>query len=82
MSHIPWRCRRRGHDWFPPIEQREFLPTYSVCLRARCEARHVTLPIGQCLNLAEPHTAPAHGLAAHYAADGSLVEVPGCAGPQ
>lgn len=71
-----WRCRRRGHDWFPPVEQREFLPTVSVCLR--CPAREVTLPSGWCIRMGRER---AHRLADHYGPDGNLVWHPLCPGP-
>ena len=81
-GHIPWRCLRRGHDWFPPIEQREFLVWTSTCLRGRCTAQHVELPWGTCIGLGKQCP---HAIAEHYRVDGSLIEEPvvnGCSGPR
>lgn len=40
-------CWLRGHDWFPPIQAREWLPVKSGCLR--CSATTLTMPYGECL---------------------------------
>lgn len=53
---FPWVCRRRGHDWFPDEEPREFIPVLNICLR--CQQSRVVLPYGECLG--------GHPLAEHY----------------
>jgi len=66
------RCRRRGHQWFPDHQRREFIVVESWCIR--CRTHDVLLPWGQCLT--------GHAMADHYDSSGHRVPVPGCAGPQ
>ena len=65
------RCRRRGHDWFPNLVAREFIPTADLCFR--CRARRTLLPWGRCIT--------GHPIADHYDPRGNLIAVAGCAGP-
>lgn len=50
-----YRCRL-GHEWFPDIEPREFIPVHQICVR--CDKPRVLLPWGQCLR--------DHPIAEHY----------------
>lgn len=50
------RCNRKGHDWFPDEERREFIPVVVTCLR--CTATKTMLPYGQCLG--------GHPMVEHY----------------
>lgn len=51
------RCHRKGHDWFPDLDRREFLPVQDIC--QRCGAKRTKLPYGQCLS-------GDHRIAEHY----------------
>lgn len=64
------RCRKHGHEWFPFVAPREFVPVTSRCLR--CQERWVLLPWGECLN--------AHPIAEHYSSDGHVIPHD-CRGP-
>lgn len=64
------RCEKVGHNWFPGLERREFLPMPNICLR--CNAQQVLLPYGHCLG--------GHPIAEHYDDKGLPVEVPQCVG--
>jgi hypothetical protein len=75
VSPARWICRRKGHDWFPPVERREFLPWESVCLR--CGEKNVELPWGLCIGAG---AVGAHPLAEHYDSQGHLVHLT-CPGP-
>lgn len=67
------RCHRKGHDWFPDEERREFIPVEATCLR--CTATRTLLPWGQCLG-------GEHLLAAHYrTTPGESIAVGDCGGP-
>lgn len=66
------RCAQRGHDWFPMLAAREFIPVSNVCLR--CGEENVMLPWGQCLS--------GHPIAEHYDAAGQLVTLEECPGPR
>lgn len=65
------RCDRKGHDWFPDTDPREFVPIIAVCLC--CQATRTLLPYGQCLS--------GHPLAEHYDDDGQLIPHAACPGP-
>lgn len=69
MNPMTWlarrRCQKYGHDWFPMLAPREFIPVSITCLR--CREEEVMLPWGQCLT--------AHPIAEHYTADGELLPV-------
>lgn len=67
-----WRCRWRGHDWFPDNNPMEFLVVEDICLR-HCGTKRVRLPYGECLNK--------HPIAEHYNAAGDLIEHPLCPRP-
>lgn len=65
-------CERRGHDWFPDNEPREFIPSATLCLR--CGEHKVMLPWGTCLR--------EHPLREHYDEAGKLVLHAYCPEPQ
>lgn len=74
MPKTPWwafRCRRRGHDWFPGEGRREFIPTSDICFR--CSVERVLLPWGLCVT--------GHPIAEHYDETGNLTPHPTCPGP-
>lgn len=68
MFGLKTKCERKGHDWFPGVGPREFIPTSDICFR--CKAKRTHLPWGQCLG--------GHPLADHYDMQGTLTKVPGC----
>ena len=60
------RCHRKGHDWFPGDEPREFIPVQNICLR--CQATQTRLPWGTCWG--------DHPIAEHYRGDDPLIPEP------
>lgn len=67
-----WRCKRKGHDWFPNLGMREFVPQQDICLR--CGTVRTLLPYGTCLG--------GHPLAEHYDDEGHMVPHRWCPGPR
>lgn len=65
------RCHHRGHQWFPGLSAREFIPVENICLR--CDTRKVELPWGHCIRK--------HPIAEHYDTSGHQVGHPTCPGP-
>jgi hypothetical protein len=70
-STLPRRCRK-GHDWFPGLGKRLFIPTEEMCIR--CLTTRVLLPSGQCLG--------DHPIADHYPHGTTPEPTADCPGPR